>query len=93
MSTVGRTYGDITSKASYLGLSVNPNLRKKVFVKFKPLKKIAAMIEDWVSNPDLTNKELAKKHDMNYHHVMKYKSSWFYYRGENSEIITLKSKV
>lgn len=90
---IGRTYNEIKSKANYLGLNVNKKNKRRFYFKSKPLRKIALMLEDWVSNPDLSNRELGEKHGFPTNTIANYKNDWFPYRGENSELLTLKSKV
>jgi hypothetical protein len=68
-----------------------PKKRPHSFIKKRDNQRAATIIETWVSNPNLSFKEIANM--LNTVNVADSIQLYFPYKGDNKEVITLQSRV
>jgi L-cystine uptake protein TcyP (sodium:dicarboxylate symporter family) len=82
-------------RAQIIGIQVDKIFlrKKKIYAKVKNNPKVARIIEEYVNNPNLSIKTICELNNISYFSFNKYIGLWFAYKGHNSEILVLQSKV
>lgn len=70
------------------------SMSRRLGVSFMKDNHICAMIiEEFVSNPNLNSKDLCLRYKIPYHLYLKFIKKWFGYKGSDTIILVLDSKV
>ena len=82
-------------RAQLMGIQVEKIFlrKKKIYAKVKNNPKVARIIEEYVNNPNLSIKTICELNNISYFSFNKYIGLWFAYKGPNSKILVLGSKV
>jgi CRISPR/Cas system CSM-associated protein Csm4 (group 5 of RAMP superfamily) len=82
-------------RAQLMGIQVDKIFlrKKKIYAKVKNNPKVARIIEEYVNNPNLSIKTICELNNISYFSFNKYIGLWFAYKGTNSKILVLQSKV